>query len=63
MQACLALELCPTFGLEPMPQVKENAGDAYAKLCKRYINYFESDLTFLPGGDAWGNAWTSGPWN
>lgn len=63
VQACLALELCPSFGMEPAQQVKENAGDAYAKLCKRYINYFQSDLTFLPGGDAWGSAWASGPWS
>lgn len=63
VQACLALELCPSFGMEPAQQVKENAGDAYAKLCKRYIKYFEADLTFLPSGDAWSNAWDSGSWN
>jgi hypothetical protein len=61
VQACLCLEVCPSFGIEPMQQVKENAGDAYAKLVKRYVQYFESDTTFLPQGDAWANTWPVGP--
>jgi hypothetical protein len=61
VKACLALEVCPYFGVEPLQQLKDNAGDAYAKLAKRYVQYFESDTTFLPQGDAWANSWPVGP--
>lgn len=59
VKTCLALEICPYFGVEPLQQLKENAGDAYGKLCKRYIEYFEADTTFLPGAE--GNYWPLGP--
>lgn len=49
---CLAVEIAPYFGLEPLPQLKENAADAYSKLAKRAIHYLESDTTFLPMADA-----------
>lgn len=61
VQFCLALELCPSFGMEPLQQLRENAADAYAKLAKRAIKYMESDTTFLPlaEGNSWGNYWPS----
>lgn len=58
---CLALEICPYFGIEPLSQMKENAADAYAKLAKRAPQYMESDLTFLPTADAYGSPWTLPP--
>lgn len=54
VQFCLALELCPSFGIEPLQQLKDNAADAYAKLSKRYIEYMECDLTFLPVAEGFG---------
>lgn len=54
VKQCLCLELCPYFGMEPLEQQKSLAADAYAKLAKRYVEYFESDLTMLPQGDAFG---------
>lgn len=61
VKACLCLEICPYFGIEPLQQMKDNAGDAYAKLCKRYIRYFESDTTFLPLAEGWPGNWPIGP--
>lgn len=52
VKLCLAIEIAPYFGIEPIPQLKENAADALAKLEKRAIEYFESDTTFLPTPDA-----------
>lgn len=61
VQFCLALELCPSFGIEPSQQLKENAGDAYAKLSKRYIQYFESDLSMLPLAEGYGGVYYPSP--
>ena len=58
---CLALEICPYFGLEPLEQLAQNAADAYAKLAKRAPKYFESDTTFLPMADAYGYTWPLPP--
>lgn len=39
--------------MEPLEQQRQLAADAYAKLAKRYVQYFESDLTMLPLADAY----------
>lgn len=58
---CLALELCPYFGLEPTEQQRSNASDAYQKLTKRYVQFFEADLSMLPLAEA--NYWPGwGTW-
>ncbi len=48
----LAVEVAPYFGVEPLPTLQANRNDAYAKLAKRAVEYFESDTTFLPLADA-----------
>lgn len=49
---CLAMELCPHFGIEPSQQCKENAADAYVKLVKRKVRYVETDTSILPQADS-----------
>lgn len=48
----LAVEVAPYFGIQPIQQLLDNREDAYQKLAKRAVLYFESDTTFLPIADA-----------
>jgi hypothetical protein len=53
---CLGLELCPYFGIEPLPQHQTNAQDAYTRLAKRKVLYLETDVSMLPQGET-GYGW------
>ena len=62
VKVCLAVEICPYFGVEPLQQLKDNAADAYTKLVKRKVRYVESDVSFLPQADAWPADTITGQW-
>jgi hypothetical protein len=59
VKLCLAIEVAPYFGIQPIQQLQENALDARQSLQKRYVQYLESDTSFLPMADAYG---PYGPW-
>jgi hypothetical protein len=54
----LAVESAPYYGIEPIGKVTEIASATYAALAKAHQRYFQSDVSFLPLGDAqYGPGW------
>lgn len=54
----LAVELAPYYGIEPLGQVTKIATETYSALAKAHQRYFESDVSFLPLGEAsYGYGW------
>lgn len=54
----LAVEYAAFYGIEPAGKVTEIATQTYGALAKAHQRYFESDVSFLPMGDAqYGYGW------
>jgi len=48
---CLAVNIAPSYGIEPIQALIVQATNFYAALAKQSLEYFESDMTQLPMSD------------